>query len=154
MYYNDYLYHRKHKYIKKVKTKNGKYRYIYDVKDALGFDEREAYRKAQSKADEAKKRHDHMLDVKESVNDDAWYKFRNDPLGGEERYRTTASGRVESTVDAMNRKVWGKGGTYQAMTTSRNIANTAQKAYSKTPLYKLERASAKGKKFLDKLFNR
>lgn len=41
---SDELYH--WKYIKRVKGKNGKWRYYYDFKDLLGYDERDVYKKA------------------------------------------------------------------------------------------------------------
>ena len=46
------LEHAGHKYIKKKKV-NGKWRYYYDIKDALGYDEQSAYKKATQDKDTA-----------------------------------------------------------------------------------------------------
>lgn len=120
------------KYIKKVR-KNGKWRYYYDVKDAMGYDERERYLEADKKADEWKR--------KDS---------RNSKLVSE----------AQKNVDAIPRDKhgliwpWNYNGEFERQ----NAAYKAKKAssdllkyysdqsekllkeYKRTPLYKIEKA--------------
>ena len=120
----DYLCH--WKYIKKVK-KNGKWRYYYDVKDALGFDERHnaagairRYEKAKSDAKEYNKMQSDPTRVK-------WYK--------------------QSRQDQLNK----------AVRISGKHSSDAIKKYYKTPLGKLDLMDDqidKGRNFVANLLNK
>ena len=122
---SDELYH--WKYVKKKKV-NGKWRYYYDIKDALGYTKRdkldkaiEEYNKADKKASELEKR-------------------------DRKKYRKNGSMVSNDTAEAR----------IYASDKAREVKK-AQVKYKKTPLGKLDSLGyqiEKGAKAVDKLFNK
>lgn len=127
-----------HKYIKRVKGKNGKWRYYYDIKDAMGVDEREARDLAVAKQKKAVATEQKM--AKELSTVDEFAKKANVD-------RTVAR---EAAVTDYN----------DARNARRSADVRAMKAindYSKTPLGKIERVTEavnKGSRYLKDLLKR
>ena len=149
MEYNNYLCHRKYKYIKKVKGKNGKYRYIYDVKDALGFDEREAYRRTQAIADKASKEYDDAHDnFSKRISDDFHAVFNNRHIDSFGATDNSLSKHMEQQTDIAMRNLHKARSKANAKKT---MSDNALRKYQKTPLYKMEDAIDTGKYYLRRL---
>lgn len=111
-----------HKYVKRVKGSNGKYRYYYDVKDALGVDERKARDNAVAEQRKAVATEQKM--AKELSTIDSFAKT----YGVDRKVA-----REAAVTDYNDAKV--------ARTSADVKASKAIEAYSKTPLGKLERAT-------------
>lgn len=159
------------KYVKKKRV-NGKWRYYYDIKDALGFDEREAYRKAENEAanaewryNSAKKAEDAQAEYEADLRSRAYTKdFVDDVVGDAELdpkdpdYEAKKGMRTNYRSLGQAEGFIGTGFPDTAHQESLNLrAAEARKRYtqykySKTPLYKLEKAIDRGKKWFKKIF--
>lgn len=128
---NDYLEHKNFKYVKKKKV-NGKWRYYYDVKDALGYDERE-------KAGQAVYRYSRAQDLEKGLT-----KYYNDEHSRLSKYRgldpRTGANRltvgdreylkdINNDVEKARKKV----------DSTRRKATKAVQKYYKTPIGQLDR---------------
>ena len=111
IYKDGELYHA-HKYIKKKKV-NGKWCYYYDIKDALGFDERDAAGDAVRNYNRAKENLKGYGDLESNLSQTKWYSAKK-------------HARLKSETEAAGKK-----------------ANTAVNKYYKTPLGKLDRMDDK-----------
>ena len=114
------------KYIKKVK-KNGKWRYYYDVKDALGYDER-------GEAGDAVREYNQAKENAKSYNE-----IQHDPTRVK-FYNQSKSDQLFKEADAAGKK-----------------ASEALKKYYKTPLGKIDRLDDKidnGRKAISNLFSK
>lgn len=123
------------KYIKREKRPNGKWRYYYDVKDMLGYDEKAEFEKANKIYKNAQKE----AEVKEKNAND-WYnnaaaladaKGNYDPNTGELKLSKDTidySKELYKSADDAKRRAEYAG----------KIASNAAIAYNKTPLGKLE----------------
>lgn len=95
------------KYIKKVK-KNGKWRYYYDIKDALGYDERDAFYKTAAEYFRADDKANKLEKANETSNDAAQARIyadekRDEAAKAREAFRRTPLGlmkmiEVKSTI--------------------------------------------------------
>lgn len=101
-----------HKYIKKKKV-NGKWRYYYDIKDALGFDERDAAGDAVREYNRAKENLKGYGDLQSNLSQVKWYSSKK-------------HARLEKETEAAGKK-----------------ASMAVDKYYKTPLGKLDRLDDK-----------
>lgn len=122
--FDDEMYH--WKYIKKKRV-NGKWRYYYDVKDALGYDERGAAGDAVREYNRAK------------TNADNYNKIQSDP--------TRVKWYNQSKSDQM----------YKDAAKAGKKASEALKKYYKTPLGKIDRLDDKidsGRRAVSKLLNK
>lgn len=149
----DELIHKKqHKYIDKIRMKNGKYRYIYDK---LGFDERDAYRKAKKELDAANKEW-------EDANND-YFNVHNDAVRtmNENQYRNgkikpngyhPLSSQHKHLLQQRDRAYDRHARAGENRFSAKNLHDWAKWDYEETPLYKLEKAANKGENFLKKLF--
>lgn len=130
---DEHLQHGAHKYIKKV-MKNGKWVYEY-AKDKLGYDERDAYRKA---AQKEKAAINSFYDVQK--RNAAANKAGN--MGGRIPAGQVAQGK------AVRKKARDKASAaYREAATE---LDAAKKAYDKTALAKVEKASSATKKAINK----
>lgn len=157
------------KYIKKKKV-NGKWRYYYDVKDALGYDERAARDKAAVAYEKAKKDRKNYENYKTDANNKiADRRLKKDGSGYRPKteYEKYLTSEREKESDRFQQKVRDAGKAY----------SKADDTYKKTALGKIESAKnyadyvkedvsykakktikqakkqiKKGKKFLSKLF--
>lgn len=122
--FSDEMYH--WKYIKKKKV-NGKWRYYYDIKDALGYDERQQAGQA-------------VYDYNRAIeNAEGYRKIQNDP-GRTKHYSQAKMDQKDKAVKESGIK-----------------ANRAVQKYYKTPLGKIDRLDDKidsGRKAVAKLLNK
>lgn len=132
----------KFKYIKKVKV-NGKWRYYYDLKDALGFDEQADYKSAKKSNKKAKVELEDRI-----IKRDMAYDTKK--LYGK---RLTTKDRAELTKysDAVNKQIKNKSETAKKYT-------KAKKDFKKTPLgfFKITMPEKfdKGKDWIKKKFGK
>lgn len=103
------------KYIKKVK-KNGKWRYYYDVKDALGYDERAALGEATRQYNRAKANSEGYRQIQGDPTREKWYNSKKaDSLdrdtvargrimgNAKRKYDKTVLGRIDRMDDVIDR---------------------------------------------------
>ena len=149
---SDELYH--WKYVKRVRV-NGKWRYYYDLKDALGYDERQAMNDANNQYRVAKGRENTALD-----NYHGYTKYL-----GDKYYRSphidSRTGALKPAAqqgyDEESKKLKPLYAEYQqkqkeAAAAGRKFTEAREK-YTKTPLYKVEKAKStidKGRKAVSK----
>lgn len=135
--------------------KNGKYRYIYDK---LGFDERDAYRKAEKDLDTAKNRLSNANNQFININNDAV-----DILNKHQYLNGKAPKNGYHPLSSMHKHLRQQRDRYydtEVLGARKNSEraewnhNQTKRAYEKTPLYKLEKVANTGKKYLDKLFKK
>lgn len=126
------------KYIKKVR-KNGKWRYYYDVEDAMGVDEREAYEKVRLA-------NDFNLAKSNYLHNEAASKATYDSDGVSRTYSGESLKLLGESVEYQNK--------YRA---GLEKVNTYRKAYEATPLGKLEKIAdtiRKGLNAINSLFEK
>lgn len=88
---NDELMH--WKYIKKVRRSNGKWRYYYDIKDALGYDERERAANAVRDYEREKRNLDGYRALQTNPGQVKWYDSSKESIMNK---RTVEKGRLAS----------------------------------------------------------
>lgn len=134
------------KYIKKKKV-NGKWRYYYDIKDALGYDEREARDKAATNYSKATKDAYDFQDHVSTQNTNAI--IGHDPYTGAPVYTKGGKERIQDLEKQKQEK-------FKKAADAGKAASDAQKEFAKTPLGKLENLESKvkkAKKWLKGIFN-
>lgn len=148
-----------HKYVKKKKV-NGKWRYYYDVKDALGYDEKQAMNTAKVNSKiaevESKMALDKYNDTKNKIDEHYNNKYLKNPKTGT-LYKAAQKARdVEKSVrlTPLHADYTSKKAT--AAIKGREYAK-ANEAYMKTPLAKIDAVKGavnKGKNKIRSLFNK
>ena len=135
------------KYIKREK-KNGKWRYYYDVKDALGYDERDRMNKAHS---------EYTL-----ADQNAWgfQKYVSEEQAKATRYNPKTD-RLEYKSEGYRDYIYDlhkeKEAKFKAATEAGKKASDAAVAYYKTPLGKIDKLKSsfkQAKKSVAKMLNR
>ena len=131
---DDELYH--WKYIKKKKV-NGKWRYYYDIKDALGYDERDSYKKAKKDLGAAyvKKLNANSLNNNYQSSLFAKYRHLRDPEGNILPALRSEYKKDHARLKNINDNILKSDSDYRK---AGEKYTKAEKAYFKTPLGKLE----------------
>ena len=142
--YADELYH--WKYIKRVK-KNGKWRYYYDkdqLKDDLGYDEKEAYE--QALANQA---------YVEDKHDKARQNFINAYMKESDfRYVSNANPKLERVYSHMTDKNLERSDrTYEAEIRAKKATKSAFAKYERTPIGQIDKMVNDTKKIAEKVID-
>ena len=145
-YNNNYLSHRRHKYLKK-EFKNGKWRYYYDLPGMLGQDK---------KTEMSMRKYEYLKTTgAKNIKDadrrtTASYVNMNSAKNLYNDGRKTNSGFQDKYQKNYNKKQM----TWAEYTDAQKAYEKAKNDYNRTPMGITENAVNKGKAFVDKLFNK